>query len=206
MLYHKSHVSMECMFDPVDPGIDADSGCTQCIANKFWTGSYKAANNPNWRWFGVDFQLTFTGDRCTEIQGLYTIVSFWPLLKHCIFTLYANINSNYNRVVSITYLWNITSCNSNCVLSWTLRFLHNSDLCFSLIRLFSLISPTVESLNTQGIHKNDNIQWNQICVLYNDHLMFTSLCILWCHKSGSIEQFHLCEQFGHKNMDIIPLD
>ena len=61
------------MFDPVNPGIDADSGCTQCITKKFWAGSYKHGYRPNTanNWHPVDFQLTFTGDRCTGIQGLY---------------------------------------------------------------------------------------------------------------------------------------
>ena len=84
MLYHKSHVSTECMFDPVDPGIDAYSGCTKCITNKFWAGSYKR-NNPYKanNWHPVDFQLTFTGDRCTEIQGLYYGV-YSPIIKYTI--------------------------------------------------------------------------------------------------------------------------
>ena len=67
MLYHKPHVRMECMF-----GFDPASGCTDCIANKFWVGSYKKASDHSGPWWGdTDFQLTFTGHRCTEFQGLY---------------------------------------------------------------------------------------------------------------------------------------
>ena len=27
-------------------------------------------------------------------------------------------------------------------------------------------------LHNQNVHINDNIQWNQTCVLWNDHLMY----------------------------------
>ena len=74
----------ECMF-----GFDTGSECIQCIANKFWTGSYKYVNHPDvaTNWHPFDCQLTFAGDRCTEIQGLHAIVFIHLLLKHCIFML-----------------------------------------------------------------------------------------------------------------------
>ena len=54
MLYHKPHVCTECMF-----GFDAETGCTDCIANKFWTGAYTSSSNPsdNVGWNSVYFQL-----------------------------------------------------------------------------------------------------------------------------------------------------
>ena len=68
MLYHKPHVCTECMF-----GFYAATGCTECIANKLWNGSYKHVDDPNMEkhWLPLNFQLTLAGNRCTEIQGLY---------------------------------------------------------------------------------------------------------------------------------------
>ena len=74
MLYHKPHVRTECMF-----GFNPDTGCTKCFSNKFWNGSYKYVDHSDMaeNWYPADFQLTFTGNRCTEIQGLYA-KSFLP--------------------------------------------------------------------------------------------------------------------------------
>ena len=66
VLLHYKTVQTECMF-----GFDPNSACNQCITNKFWAGSFKEIK-PSTEWIAIDFKLTSTGDRCTQIKGLYT--------------------------------------------------------------------------------------------------------------------------------------
>ena len=56
------------------------------ISNKFWTRAYTSPSNPSdiVGWNSVDFQLAFTGDRCTEIQGLYPKILLCRYHKWCI--------------------------------------------------------------------------------------------------------------------------